>query len=122
MLSDPINGIDPLGLARGGERGATGGSSGQNSKNKYKHCWLDPNDPNFIICKHHQTGKTTRKPKPKDWDEVKNAREICPSSCQDLAAGAAIIGSGYLLYRCIRTLPSLVPPLWWTLPANLATP
>ncbi len=100
VLGDPVNGIDPFGLAGSGERGATGGSSGQNSKKKYKHCWLDPNDPNFIICKHHQTGKTIRKPKPADWDDVKNnARDICLIHCQDLAAGAAIIGSGYLIVR-----------------------
>ncbi|MCH7500787.1 MAG: hypothetical protein IH886_12380 [Nitrospinae bacterium] len=25
-------------------------------------------------------------------------------------------------YRDVRLLPSLAPPLWWTLPANVATP
>jgi RHS repeat-associated protein len=124
VLGDPVNGISPFGLAGDGERGATGGSSGQHSKNKYKHCWLDPNDPNFIICKHHQTGKRIRKPKPADWDDVKNnnTREICPIHCQYLVAGAAIIGGGYFVYRCLRALPSFAPPLWWTLPANLALP
>jgi RHS repeat-associated protein len=35
------------------------------------------------------------------------------------------IGAGvgaYLLYRGIRMLPSLLPPLWWTIPANAAIP
>jgi RHS repeat-associated protein len=36
------------------------------------------------------------------------------------------IGGGavaaYGLYRGIRLLPSLFPPLWWTIPVNLATP
>lgn len=32
------------------------------------------------------------------------------------------VGIGYLIYRGIRLLPSLAPPLWGTLPLNLATP
>jgi hypothetical protein len=32
------------------------------------------------------------------------------------------VGVGYLIYRGVRLLPSLAPPLWWTLPANLAIP
>jgi RHS repeat-associated protein len=33
-----------------------------------------------------------------------------------------IVGTGYLLYRGVRLLPSLAPPLWWTLPTNLVIP
>lgn len=32
------------------------------------------------------------------------------------------IGTGYLVYKTIRLLPSLIPAFWWTIPANLATP
>lgn len=32
------------------------------------------------------------------------------------------VGIGYAIYRAIRFLPSLVPPLWWTIPENLAIP
>lgn len=40
-----------------------------------------------------------------------------------VGAGAVVTaGSGYLIYRGIRLLPSLFPALWWTLPANLTTP
>ncbi|HEY9286023.1 MAG TPA: hypothetical protein VIP46_21410, partial [Pyrinomonadaceae bacterium] len=35
---------------------------------------------------------------------------------------AAGVGVGYLIYRGVRMLPSLAPPLWWTIPANLAIP
>ena len=38
-----------------------------------------------------------------------------------VVAGAAV-GAGYLLYRILRIIPSLLPPLWWTLPANLVMP
>ena len=41
-----------------------------------------------------------------------------------IAAGATIgtVGLGYLIYRCVRFVPSLAPPLWWTIPANVAIP
>ena len=32
------------------------------------------------------------------------------------------VGIGYLIYRGIRLLPSLLLPLWWTLPYNAVTP
>ena len=34
----------------------------------------------------------------------------------------AVGGIGYGLYRLIRLIPSFAPPLWWTLPANIAIP
>jgi hypothetical protein len=37
----------------------------------------------------------------------------------------AVVGAGvgtYILYRVVRMLPSLLPPLWWTIPANAAAP
>lgn len=39
-----------------------------------------------------------------------------------LVVGAAAAGTGYLIYRGVRLLPSLLPPLWWTIPANLLAP
>ena|SRR5579872_6942752 len=55
---------------------------------------------------------------PKPADQSSN-----PMSMADTAAktGAAI-GAGYIAYRIIRMLPSLLPPLWETIPANLAIP
>jgi hypothetical protein len=38
-----------------------------------------------------------------------------------IVTGAAI-GASYLIYRTIRFLPSLAPPLWPTIPLNLAVP
>lgn len=38
-----------------------------------------------------------------------------------VAAGATVAG-GYLIYRAVRMLPSLLPPLWWTIPGNAAIP
>lgn len=50
----------------------------------------------------------------------------CPpedsGSVETAAKVAATIGVLYIGYRVIRMIPSLAPPLWWTAPANLATP
>lgn len=51
--------------------------------------------------------------------------EPCPSTgtvVTALGAAVATAGTGYIAYRCIRMLPSLAPPLWWTIPANAAMP
>ena len=41
---------------------------------------------------------------------------------RQITGGVAIIGTGYLIYRGVRMLPSLTPWTFWTIPANLATP
>jgi RHS repeat-associated protein len=66
------------GLRRGGERGATGGASGLNTDNPYKHCREVATDPNKIECQNHQDGKWIKKKKPADWDQYKN--KFCPTS------------------------------------------
>lgn len=50
-----------------------------------------------------------------------------PRSGSDVTTGdvATVVGAGaaaYLVYRVLRFLPSLLPPLWWTVPANAAVP
>jgi RHS repeat-associated protein len=32
------------------------------------------------------------------------------------------VGTGYIIYRAVRMLPSLAPPLWWTIPENAVIP
>ena len=47
------------------------------------------------------------------------------STASGLTTGEKVavgVGAGYLLYRGARMLPSLAPPLWPTIPANLAIP
>jgi len=36
--------------------------------------------------------------------------------------GVAVAGAAYVVYRVIRFLQSLAPPLWWTIPANAIAP
>lgn len=45
-----------------------------------------------------------------------------PNIGQLVSDSVKAIGVGYLVYRCIRLLPSLIPPFWWTAPVNVATP
>jgi RHS repeat-associated protein len=54
-------------------------------------------------------------------DEKGNPCEVYPSG-STVAKTAAGVGAAYVAYRCIRMLPSLAPPLWWTIPANAAIP
>jgi RHS repeat-associated protein len=83
---NPLIYADASGLmpGGGGERGASGGSSGRGTPNPYKHCKDHPDDPTKIICKDHQTGKTIIKPKPKDWEQFKSKFTLpsCGKTCQ----------------------------------------
>jgi RHS repeat-associated protein len=122
----PISLTDPTGLEppRGGERGATGGAGGQNTNNPSKHCReLNPPEEKFVECKHHQTGKWIRKPRPANMPFPGSKSEMCGEQCQDTAATVVVTAGGaYVLYRCVRMIPSLFPPLWPTIPANAAIP
>ncbi len=44
------------------------------------------------------------------------------NTARNAAAAGATVGAGYLIYRGIRMIPSLFPPLWWTIPENAAIP
>ena len=124
--SAPLQWTDDEGLARGrGERGATGGAGGQRTNNPNKHCReLNPPDPRFVECQHYQSGKWIRRPRPDDmpFPEPKKRMSCENNECSNALAVVGGVAGAYLLYRCVRMLPSLAPPLWWTLPVNAATP
>jgi hypothetical protein len=49
--------------------------------------------------------------------------QACGDDCQQRVATVAVGAAGvYIVYRCLRMVPSLAPPLWWTIPANAALP
>jgi hypothetical protein len=57
-------------------------------------------------------------PKPSEWTGGQGVL-----TAKNVATGVAAAGTGYLIYRGIRMLPSLVfPPLWPTAPLNAAIP
>lgn len=45
------------------------------------------------------------------------------SDCRMVADTIVVAGTAYIIYRCIRMIPSVViPPLWPTIPANVVVP
>jgi RHS repeat-associated protein len=73
------------------------------------------------------TAEPAQEPDPSEEPTVKiPLPPVAPAKYAPLlpaaAAGLGGAGAAYLTYRCIRLLPSLIPPLWPTLPANLVTP
>lgn len=50
------------------------------------------------------------------------AKEEGLTTTQKIGVGLGVAGTGYLIYRGVRMIPSLFPALWWTAPANLAAP
>jgi RHS repeat-associated protein len=44
------------------------------------------------------------------------------SACRMVATTFVVGGTAYVIYRCVRMIPSLFPPLWPTIPANAAIP
>ncbi|SPH19860.1 hypothetical protein ASD8599_00600 [Ascidiaceihabitans donghaensis] len=70
-----------------------------------------------------RTWATRPAPKPSEW--VGPATSPSPSvlpSAETATKVVATVGIGYLIYRGVRMLPSLFPPAWPTIPANLAIP
>ena len=61
-----------------------------------------------------------------DWDWEKRPPRQQPRNPHngELEAEKIIIaiGAGYMIYRSLRMLPSLLPQFWWTVPINFATP
>jgi hypothetical protein len=46
----------------------------------------------------------------------------CDNNKKPFIQPIELMACGYILYRAVRAIPSLTPPLWWTMPANLLTP
>jgi RHS repeat-associated protein len=71
---------------------------------------------------HHNGGKEHLPP----GDEVPDppgTPMACGENCTDKVATVVVGAAGaYLVWRCARMIPSLAPPLWWTIPANVALP
>jgi len=114
--SDDTGGIDPAaGASRGGRGGQGKGERGRSAKtdgnpNPGKYAKPDPNRPGEWIKKDPHTGRWS--PAQKGWKPNQRA-----------AVNAAVgVGTGYLIYRAVRFIPSLFPPLWWTIPENAAIP
>lgn len=61
-------------------------------------------------------------PNAEPWVPPPESPEACGDDCKKIAGTAVFGGVVYIVYRCGRMVPSLLPPLWWTIPGNLAAP
>lgn len=59
-------------------------------------------------------------PQPAEWMGPRQQKMEAAKTAAEAAAGLAVVG--YIAYRVIRFLPSLAPPLWWSIGPNLAIP
>ena len=57
-----------------------------------------------------------------DGDKVTRGKARNPKAGEVFFKTTATVGVGYLIYRGIRMLPSLLPGMWWSIPANAVTP
>lgn len=60
-----------------------------------------------------------------DWSNTKKPRGDAHNFGNigvGIGVGVGVGIGGYAIYRGIRMLPSLLPPLWWTIPANVTIP
>lgn len=62
----------------------------------------------------------------KDGFEPEQSKLTCKdsetSTTEVVVATGATIGTGYIIYRVIRMIPSLAPPLWPKIPVNVVAP
>lgn len=100
------------GSGSGGGRQPRGGERGKTSKpdNPWKHTRPSKDHPGQYEVQDHQTGKWVLKPK--GWSPA----------TQRVILGVEVGVTAYVIYRVVRMLPSLAPPLWETIPLNAALP
>jgi hypothetical protein len=65
-------------------------------------------------------GDDNPEPKPDSPPEAPKPEQVLTCKRVAVAAGGATLG--YIVYRVVRMLPSLLPPFWETIPVNLVVP
>ena len=141
---NPIRYIDPLGLARlpSDPSGlGDGWTQDHGHRNPNGEKWYHPDSGTSVEWHPAQEGKPGWRGKDHwhvngekphlapgtdhpDFPEPTEGGDACPdnSNCQKMAQVVMVGGTAYILYRCVRMVPSLFPPLWPTIPANAAVP
>ena len=120
--STPTNGHGNLPLL--GEPNSTG----IKSNGDLRHYGPDGRAQTDTDYSHPERHPDLDNPHKHDWtwgrngDNPKRGPAYNSRTTENIMKGAAVIGTGYLIYRGIRMIPSFFPAFWWTLPINAATP
>ena len=102
-------------------------SSVTNSKGDTRVYGPDGKALKDIDVSHPHRHPELQNPHEHDWEwDGDRATRGKPHNFANIGIGIGVgvgIGlGGYVIYRGVRMLPSLVPALWWTIPANAVMP
>ncbi|MFL6679351.1 MAG: RHS repeat-associated core domain-containing protein, partial [Burkholderiaceae bacterium] len=130
---DPIRYFDSNGEVRqGGKTGQWWEYTDRNFQRWFHQCWKSPGDQDATrgelgqaYAEWLQHGKPDGKNgcggPPPPPPAPASSPEGC-DTCKKAATTVVVGGTSYVIYRCLRMLPSLLPPLWETIPINAAAP
>ena len=127
--ADPANYSDSLGWHKGDK---WYGFNNRDFQRWFHLCWKQPGNPDagkeevaeayadWVRRGSPKDGKCDNTPPP---PPVPAATPACGEDCKETAATVVVAGgTAYIIYRCVRMIPSLFPPLWPTIGPNLAVP
>ena len=128
---NPVNFTDPLGYVRkGGKSGQWWEYTDRNFQRWFHKCVKQDGDPDATraeLSDAYALWVEYGKPDGKNGcggplPPPSAPAETCGEECQKIATVVVAGGTAYIIYRCVRMLPSLAPPLWPTIPANAIIP
>jgi RHS repeat-associated protein len=128
----PVSYADPDGLVRqGGQTGQWWEFRDRNFQRWFHLCVKQRGDPDATrgeLADAHALWVSLGKPDGKNGcggpppPPPAPSGDTCGEDCKKVATTVVIGGTAYIVYRCLRMVPSLFPPLWPTIPANVAIP
>ena len=86
--------------------------------------YSDHGNPAVHPNPHDHSWDWTKAPKDRRSKDPQphNPWTVAPITQETAKKAAVAAAGGYVLYRGIRMLPSLIPSLWWTIPENIIIP
>ncbi len=97
----------------------------ENSKGDTRYYGPDGRATKDVDSSHPEHHPELKNPHEHDWtwdEDGKPQRGPAHNFTKAVIEATVTIGAGYLIYRGVRMLPSLLPTFWWTIPINAATP
>ncbi len=124
---NPLSYVDPQGLHKGDK---WYGFNNREFQRWFHKCWKQAGNADadkeeiaeayadWVSRGSPTGGKCDNTPPPPPVPEP----DACGDTCKKTATVVVVGGTSYVIYRCLRMLPSLLPPLWPTIPANVVVP